>query len=186
MKRYSSGCWCEWRVCLWYPECCTATGGAFRILWRTSWMESSSTSTCTSARWSAASWPRRSGRLRTSWVHRTADRTFPLPQRLAHLISFSLQILDDLLEIDRVTAHFWTPHSCFFFTELFYSEQKSFVMETLICFLRIFCIKEGKKKNKPRLVWFLRVLLPCSHNFNSQVVLDKILSDRIMRKCLLH
>lgn len=46
--------------CILLPECCTVTDAACRTRCETSWMENSSTSTCTSARWSAASWPRRS------------------------------------------------------------------------------------------------------------------------------
>lgn len=41
------------------------------------------------------------------------------------LPSFHLQILDDLLEMDRVTAHFWEPHSHVSSTERsFYTETR--------------------------------------------------------------
>lgn len=48
-----------------FPGWCTPTGGVCRTSWGTSWMGSCSASTCTSAPWSAATWPRRSAPLRT-------------------------------------------------------------------------------------------------------------------------
>ncbi len=61
--------------------CCTVIGWRCRTRWRTSWMESCWISTCTSAPWSEANWPRRSAQPQTLWVLDSMILTVALGQR---------------------------------------------------------------------------------------------------------